>query len=104
MRYFLYILLCDQKTYYVGVTQNLVKRKQEHKERQSFFTKKFSDIKLAYYEEFLSLTLARRREKQKKKKKKKKKKGGFLKKKRRKKIYPGRLGKGIPTPPAKLVL
>lgn len=64
MKYFTYILLCDEKTFYVGVASNLDKRVQEHKNKLSNFTKKFSIIRLVYYEDFLNLVLARRREKQ----------------------------------------
>ncbi|MCQ3944544.1 MAG: GIY-YIG nuclease family protein [bacterium] len=63
-KYFTYILLCNQKTYYVGVTNNLDKRLSEHRSGVSQFTSRFSDIKLAYFEENPSLVLARRRETQ----------------------------------------
>jgi len=63
-KHFLYILLCDQKIYYVGVTKDIQKRLAEHKNKGSFFTKKYSDIRLVYQEEYQSLIEARRREKQ----------------------------------------
>ena len=63
-KYFTYILLCDQKTYYVGVTSNLNRRLLEHKNKQSFYTKQFSDIELIYSETYTSLVIAQRREKQ----------------------------------------
>ncbi len=62
--YFTYILLCNQKTYYVGVTNNLDKRLSEHKSGESQYTSQFSDIELTYFEEYPSLVLARRREAQ----------------------------------------
>ena len=62
--YFVYILLCDQKTYYVGVTSDIKKRLFEHQNKLSIFTKQFSDIKLLYSEKYPTLTNARRREKQ----------------------------------------
>ena len=64
MKYFLYILLCNQKTYYVGVTNNLDKRLHQHKSGESQFTSQFSDIQLVYFEEYPTLVLARRRETQ----------------------------------------
>jgi len=63
-RYFTYILLCNQKTYYVGVTNDLDKRLKEHKTGQSQFTSQFSDIELVYFEEYPTLVLSGRRETQ----------------------------------------
>lgn len=59
-----YLLLCDQKTFYVGITTDVGKRLIEHKGKQSFFTKKFSDIKLVYCEKYESEHEAAMREKQ----------------------------------------
>jgi putative endonuclease len=64
MKYIVYILLCDQKIFYVGITKSLEKRLKEHKSKLSFFTKKFSDIRLVYQEEYLDKKSAERREKQ----------------------------------------
>jgi len=64
MKHIVYILLCDQKTFYVGLTKDLGKRLEEHRGKQSFFTKKFSDIRLVHQEEYLDLKSAERREKQ----------------------------------------
>ena len=50
--WYVYILLCDQKTFYVGITNDLKNRIKQHKTRQSFFTKKFSDIHLVYCEKY----------------------------------------------------
>jgi len=60
----LYILLCNQKTFYVGITNNLGKRLTEHRSKESFFTKKFSDVRLVYSEDFNSKIQAAHREKQ----------------------------------------
>ena len=60
----LYILLCDQKTFYVGITNDIEKRLTEHRTGQSFFTKKFSDIKLVHTESFGGKIQAAQREKQ----------------------------------------
>jgi len=59
-----YILLCNQKTFYVGITNNVKKRLSNHRNKKSFFTKKFSDIKLVYSEEFKNKLDAAKREKQ----------------------------------------
>ncbi|OHA83797.1 MAG: hypothetical protein A2937_01865 [Candidatus Yonathbacteria bacterium RIFCSPLOWO2_01_FULL_47_33b] len=50
MGYFVYILLCNQKTFYTGSTDNLERRIKEHKSKKSFYTKQFSDIELVYQE------------------------------------------------------
>lgn len=52
MSWTVYILLCDQKTFYVGMTEDLEKRLKEHKSGYSPYTKKFSDIELVYKENF----------------------------------------------------
>ncbi|MGH7885161.1 MAG: GIY-YIG nuclease family protein [Thermodesulfobacteriota bacterium] len=64
MKWFLYLLLCDQKTYYVGITRNLNKRLESHINKNSKFTKKFDDIKLIYFEEYKEENEAKKREKQ----------------------------------------
>lgn len=62
--WYLYILLCDQKTFYVGITNDLKNRIVQHKTKQSFFTKKFSDVRLVYCEKYLTDHEAALREKQ----------------------------------------
>lgn len=62
--WYVYILLCDQKTFYVGITNDLKNRIIQHKMKQSFFTKKFSDIKLIYCEKYSNDHEAALREKQ----------------------------------------
>lgn len=64
MPWFVYILLCDQKTFYIGITHDLDNRVIEHKNKQSFFTKKFSEIELVYSEELMNKFAAEKREKQ----------------------------------------
>ncbi len=59
-----YMLLCNQKTFYIGITNNPAERLKEHRERQSFFTKKFSDIQFVYCERYLGKQKAALREKQ----------------------------------------
>ena len=67
MTWNLYILLCNQKTFYIGITDNLERRLLQHKSKQSPYTKKFSDIKLIHREEYSSIALAKERELQIKK-------------------------------------
>lgn len=64
MPYFTYILLCNQKTYYVGITDNLERRLSEHKSKKSFYTKQFSDVELVYSEKVKNKITAEKREKQ----------------------------------------
>ncbi len=67
MPWHIYILLCDQKTYYVGLTSNLENRLMSHKLKRNLGTKRFSDIKLVYSENFETRNEAERRETQLKK-------------------------------------
>lgn len=62
--WFVYMLLCDQKTFYVGITPDIVNRIRQHRNKNSFFTKKFSDLKLVYCEKYDSEHKAVLREKQ----------------------------------------
>ncbi|MDD5068949.1 MAG: GIY-YIG nuclease family protein [Candidatus Pacebacteria bacterium] len=64
MKYFVYMLLCDKKTFYVGITDNLERRLAQHKNRESFFTKKFSCLELVYGEQHQDRSSAESREKQ----------------------------------------
>ena len=62
--WYVYMLLCDQKTFYVGITTDLINRIKQHKNKKSFFTKKFSDVKLVYCERYRNKHQAAVREKQ----------------------------------------
>jgi len=64
MSWFIYILLCDQKTYYVGLSSNLQQRLESHKAKYNIGTKEFSDIQLVYSESYATRYEAERREKQ----------------------------------------
>ena len=63
---FIYILTNENNTtVYIGVSENLLKRIFEHKQKNiEGFTKKYNLTKLIYYEYFESITLAIKREKQ----------------------------------------
>ena len=67
MNWTVYILLCDQKTFYVGMTDNVERRLTEHKSKKSFFTKKFSELELVYQENCETRNEAELREQQIKK-------------------------------------
>lgn len=58
------MLLCDQKTFYIGITFDIQKRLKEHESKESFFTKKFSDVELVYVEKYQSKSEAAIRERQ----------------------------------------
>jgi putative endonuclease len=67
--YYVYILASSLGgTLYIGVTNNLVRRVYEHKEKLvKGFTKKYDVVRLVYFEEFAEVGAAIRREKQMKK-------------------------------------
>src|SRR3989344_5703702 len=62
--WYVYMLLCDQKTFYVGITDNLAGRLHEHRNGKSFFTKKFSRIEIVYCEKYSTKHQAALRERQ----------------------------------------
>lgn len=62
--WYTYLLLCDKKTFYVGISNNLDERLREHQNKKSFFTKKFSCIDLVYCERYFTANEAAKREKQ----------------------------------------
>ncbi len=64
MEWYVYLLLCDQKTFYVGITPDLASRLEEHKNKESFFTKKFSVIEMVYAEKYVDKYAAAERERQ----------------------------------------
>lgn len=66
MLYFVYILECADKTYYVGCTNNLEKRLRQHNSLKSgaHYTKIRRPVELIYKEEFPDLSSARKREAQ----------------------------------------
>jgi len=64
--YYIYIMTSEQDTVlYTGVTNNLIKRVYEHKEKLvKGFTKRYNITKLVYYEVFEDIEAAILREKQ----------------------------------------
>ena len=66
MNYYIYILSTwDNKTIYIGVTNNLHRRVQEHKSKAiEGFTKRYNLKKLVYFEKFTDVEQAIKREKE----------------------------------------
>ncbi|BAY45437.1 excinuclease ABC, C subunit, N-terminal [Scytonema sp. HK-05] len=63
--YYVYILTNRSKTLYTGVTNDIIRRVYEHKQKLiPGFTQKYNIDKLAYYEETVDVTAAIAREKQ----------------------------------------
>ncbi len=63
--YYVYIMASISKRLYTGVTNNLIRRANEHRNRQgSGFTRKYRIFKLVYYETYPEIHSAIRREKQ----------------------------------------
>lgn len=69
MQSFVYILTNkSHTTLYIGITNNLIRRVYEHKQKaQEGFSKKYKVDKLVYYEQFTDIAYAIEREKQLKK-------------------------------------
>jgi len=65
--WYVYILECDKRIYYVGLTDNIERRIGQHEKKQSFYTKQFSNIELVYKEKHVSRKNAEKREVQLKK-------------------------------------
>jgi len=64
MSWYIYILLCDKKTYYVGLTSNLLNRFKSHMRKENIATKEFNFIQLIYKEKYILRKTAEKREKQ----------------------------------------
>jgi len=62
--WYLYILNCDNKCFYIGITTDLNNRIRQHQSGQSTFTKRFKKIALVYIEEFENKKDAVAREKE----------------------------------------
>lgn len=62
--WYVYILLCDEKTFYVGISDDLKNRFLQHKNKQSTFTKQFSRFTLVYSERYENKYEAAKRERQ----------------------------------------
>lgn len=64
-QYYVYIMTNHSKTLYTGITNDLLRRVYEHKNKMvDGFTKKYNITKLSYYEETDDVEVAISREKQ----------------------------------------
>jgi len=65
MKGYMYILKCDNGSYYTGSAKYLEKRIAEHQDGEGAnYTRKYPPVKLVYYEEFDRIDTAFYREKQ----------------------------------------
>lgn len=62
--YTLYILLCDKTQYYVGITDDLGGRLEQHVQHDSFFTKRYTTVEVVYTETYQDRSTAAKRERQ----------------------------------------
>ena len=62
--WYVYILLCDSKKYYVGFTQDIDNRVVQHTSRYNKATKRYAEIQLVYQESFDNKSEAKKRESQ----------------------------------------
>ncbi len=62
--WYVYMLLCDGKTFYVGISDDILKRFIDHNNKQSFYTRKFLHLELAYCERYETKYEAAKREQQ----------------------------------------
>ena len=62
--WYLYMLLCDNKFFYIGITNNLIQRFNKHKNGNTKSAKEFSLIKFVYCEKYNNKFDAAKREKQ----------------------------------------
>ena len=58
------MLLCDQKTFYIGISDDFKNRFIQHKNKLVISTKKYSDHKFVYSERYNTKYEAAKREKQ----------------------------------------
>lgn len=58
------MLLCDKKTFYVGITNDVRSRILQHKNKQTISTKKFLILQIVYLEKYDDKFQAAKREKQ----------------------------------------
>ncbi len=63
---YVYMLRCSDKSYYVGITNNLERRVEEHNSafNTSSYTSTRRPVELVYFEQYTDFTLAINREKQ----------------------------------------
>lgn len=64
MLWYVYILLCNSNTYYVGLTHNVEARLKSHKSKENIATKEYYQVELQYTETYKARPTAEKREKQ----------------------------------------
>jgi len=62
MKHFVYVLRDKHGKFYKGLTNNLIRRFQEHKSGKTITTRKMNEVKLVYSETLNSFVEARKRE------------------------------------------
>jgi putative endonuclease len=62
--WFTYLLLCDNKSFYVGITNNISNRLSQHRNKLTISTKEYLKTELVYCERYASKREAAKREKQ----------------------------------------
>ncbi len=63
--WYVYILECDDQSLYTGITNDLVRRFEEHSQgKGGHFTKAFGAVRIVYQEEYLTKQEALKREAQ----------------------------------------
>ena len=60
--YYVYVLLLKDRHFYIGLTNDIHRRYEEHRSGKSPFTSKFLPVKLLFYEAFAEREDALRRE------------------------------------------
>ncbi|MCH7732705.1 MAG: GIY-YIG nuclease family protein [Candidatus Marinimicrobia bacterium] len=62
-KWFVYVITSEEGLTYTGITHNIEKRLAEHNEGRSNYTKRGTNWRIVYREEFETRTEARKREK-----------------------------------------
>ncbi len=93
--WFVYLLLCDENSFYIGITNDLVNRIFQHKNKHSKATKELSSIRLVYCERYETKHNAAISEKQLK---------GWSRIKKKMLIDDGKLGTNVCTEYAEILL
>lgn len=65
MPWFIYIVRCQDTSFYTGITTNISRRLKEHNSKKgAFYTKNKTPVELVYQEAMLNQSEARKREAQ----------------------------------------
>lgn len=60
--YYLYVIKSDNNRYYIGITENIVRRLEAHNAGLSTWTKRYKNWIVVYKEKLKNITEARKRE------------------------------------------